>query len=80
MPFLGKAATARKPSKIKGYSDFIFTQLTKTGYIFFSIIQIFVFSVFPVFKLHVLSTGNIIYLENFFEKNFLFSTNNSTST
>ena len=44
--------------------------------IFFSIIQIFVFSVFPVFKLHVLSTGNIIYLENFFEKNFLFSTNN----
>ena len=48
--------------------------------IFFSIIQIFVFSVFPVFKLHVLSTGNIIYLENFFEKNSLFSTNNSTST
>ena len=35
---------------------------------------------FPVFKLHVLFTGNIIYLENFFEKNFLFSTNNSTST
>ena len=68
------------PSKYKGYSDFIFTQLPKTGYIFFSIIQIFVFSVFPVFKLHVLSTGNIIYLENFFEKNFLFSTNNSTST
>lgn len=23
MPFLGKAATARKPSKIKGYSDFM---------------------------------------------------------
>ena len=32
------------PRKYKGYSDFIFTQLPKTGYIFFiSIIQIFVF-------------------------------------
>lgn len=30
MPFLGKAATARKPSKIKGYSDFmIFPQNKK---------------------------------------------------
>lgn len=33
--------------------------------IFFSIIQIFVFSVFPVFKLHVLSTGNILVNQSF---------------